>query len=188
MKTIIFLMLLPVFVSAQNDSIPKVDGQYEYSEVVNLDTSYTRDKLYKNAKVYFVNAYKSANDVIQYDEKEEGKIIGKGFMELKGSQAVLLSVWYQTWKVNFSTEIFCKDGKYRYRIYAINIKEFAEFSDGTTKNTSLNIDDVIANCKKGPLKKCYNKFYKDLVISFKETTEDIKKNMAKLQVKTNDDF
>lgn len=187
--TVALLCFLSSFGYTQNDSIPKIDGLYEYSEVVTLDTSYSKDRLYKNAKVYFVDAYKSAKDVIQYDDKEEGKIIGKGFTELKGSQSILLSAWYYTWSVNFSTELFCKDGKYRYRIYAINIKELAEFSDDrTTHNTSLTIDDVIKNCQKGSFKKCYNKFYKDLVISFKETIEDLKKKMAKPEVKTKDDF
>ena len=120
MKTLLFISL--VFCSfnsfAQSDSIPKIENGYGYEEIVKLDTTSTKDILYQNAKVFFVDKFKSAKDVIQYDDKNEGKIIGKGLFKIDGFQkANLLYGWNLTWKVNFSTEIICKNGKYKYKIY-----------------------------------------------------------------------
>ena len=33
--------------------------------------------LYRNAKLFFANISESSKDVLQYDDREEGKIIGK---------------------------------------------------------------------------------------------------------------
>ena len=76
------------------ESIPKVEGKYEYTEVVQLDTTYKKDVLYKNSKLFFADAFKSAKDVLQYDDREEGKVIGKGNLSIEGGQAVFFNLCY----------------------------------------------------------------------------------------------
>ncbi len=34
------------------NSLPKIDGKCEYSEVVQLDSTYKKDVLYKNSKLF----------------------------------------------------------------------------------------------------------------------------------------
>src|ERR1700743_1071484 len=115
----IFMALLCLGAKAQIklDTIPKIDGQYAYQEVVNIHGA--KDELFKKAKVYFVDNFKSANDVIQYQDPVEGKIIGKGYFNI----SVPRMGKYVMWDVYYSTEVICKDGKYRYRIYDIQIKD-----------------------------------------------------------------
>ena len=48
-------------------SLPKIDGKYEYTEVIQLDTAFKKDMLYKNSKLFFADIFKSAKDVLQYD-------------------------------------------------------------------------------------------------------------------------
>lgn len=103
-----------------------------------LDSTYKKDILYKNSKLFFADAFKSAKDVLQYDDREEGKIIGKGNFKIEGGQSVFLSYFTEVWIVNFSIELFVKDGKYRYRIYDFNI-------DGRTRATGGNTPDQITN-------------------------------------------
>src|ERR1700685_53659 len=105
MKEFILLLFLPVvcFSQKQKDkdptdaeiktlyqSLPKVDSQYEFTEVVQLDSSYKKDDLYRNAKLFFTDVFKSAKDVLQYDDREQGKIVGKGNFQLEDNQDVLL--------------------------------------------------------------------------------------------------
>ena len=91
MKIFISLLLLPgiCFSQKQKDpsedeirsaysALPKAEGQYEWAEVVQMDSSVKKDDLYRNAKLFFANEFKSAKDVIQYDDRGEGKVIGKG--------------------------------------------------------------------------------------------------------------
>ena len=41
-------------VKALYNSLPKVDGKYEYSEIVFLDSTYKKDILYKNSKLFLL--------------------------------------------------------------------------------------------------------------------------------------
>jgi hypothetical protein len=159
------------------DTIPKVNGSYEYTEVVKVDSSFKKDDLYKNAKLYFVNSYKSANDVIQYDEKSEGRIIGKGFFKEVDTYDAFLTVTIYTWNVNYSTEIICKEGKYKYRMYDITIRQAT-----TGKYASVNdisIDEAIKNTKKGAAKKLFTRLLNKTMADFKLSISVLKQSMTK---------
>src|SRR5258708_31294843 len=53
-----------------------------YTEVVKVDSSVTKDILYSKAREWFAIAFKSSNVVIQLEDKENGKIIGKAIMDV----------------------------------------------------------------------------------------------------------
>ena len=59
------------------DILPLVNGEVVYTEVIKVD-SLNAKELYNRAKKWIVLNYKSANDVIQLDDKEDGILIGKG--------------------------------------------------------------------------------------------------------------
>lgn len=138
--------------------IPRVNNQYEYSEIVNVDSSLTKDILYKNAKLYFANAFKSAQNVIQYDDQASGKVMGKGNIECAANKTVLLTPILLEWRVNFSLEISCKDGKYRYRYYNFNILQ------GNSRYADTPIDQqwIDKTSKKGMFKDQYIKMVNQL--------------------------
>src|SRR5450755_2029332 len=134
MYRLLFLLLIPVLGFSQDEkkdateeevlaaysSLPKVDSQYEFTEVVQLDSTYKKDGLYRNAKLFFANAFKSSKDVLQYDERSEGKVIGKGTFQTTGHQNILMHSYTETRTNNFTLEISCKDGKYKYRIFGFS--------------------------------------------------------------------
>jgi hypothetical protein len=192
MKTLL-LTLLIAFVAftseAQDkiiDTIPKIDGTYCFQEVVTLDGTYKKDFLYKNAKLYFVNNFKSANDVIQYDNKDDAKIIGKGNLTVYDSYIITPFEW----RINFSTEITCKDGKYRYRLYDVNIIETRHVSSeyGGDRIIKLTIDDALNQNKKGSVKKVTARLFNKMITSIKADIAAIKIDMAKKDVIAKDDF
>ncbi len=127
MKKLLFAALI-IFLSqftfaqgkkySQLDTIPKVNGNYEFQEIVQLDNSFKKDVLYANAKLYFVDVYKSVKDVIpyQYHDRALGKVIGRGFFEQVYEQNFLWSSVDHRWDIHYTVEITCKDAKYRYRI------------------------------------------------------------------------
>lgn len=174
------------------DSIPKVDGKYEYTEVVQLDTTYKKDVLYKNSKLFFADAFKSAKDVLQYDDRGEGKVIGKGNLSIEGGQSVFLTYVTEKWTVNFSLEIFSKDGKYRYRIYDLNIDSRRVASGGSSpdnvSNSDLSIDEAYKETEKGVTKKMNRKMFAELIDRVSSTITQIKTYMAKKQSSSNSDF
>lgn len=96
------LLLLFVFVSvAVNAQIERIEKVVEVSDV-------DKSTLYGRAKDFFVTTYRSANAVIQNDDVENGKIVGKGTFEVF---AVMTE-----FKVRHSVSIYVKDNKFKYII------------------------------------------------------------------------
>jgi hypothetical protein len=111
-RILTLLFFVPLFCSAQ-DVLPKnVEGKYEFTEVVNVDSA-NADKLYSRAKIFIVDAFKSGKDVTQLNDDASKTVIGKGiiqisFKSLIGSADKKL--------VNFKLTIQCKDGRYKYTL------------------------------------------------------------------------
>jgi hypothetical protein len=174
-------------VKAAYAALPKVEGQYEFSEVVQLDSSFKKDGLYRNAKLFFANAFKSAKDVLQYDDREEGKTVGKGNVQSIESQAAFLNYFTETWVVNFTLEIHCKDGKYKYRIYDISIDARMESSPGDhVSHSTYTLDEAYDATGKGITKKMDRNLFMDAVKDIQGLTNQIKDAMNKKSSK--DDF
>jgi hypothetical protein len=78
-----------------------------YSEVVYLDSLANKQELFSRAREWFAKAYKSSTNVIQMEDKESGKIIGKALMQ----------VYYKEFPygyINYTISIYLKDGRYKY--------------------------------------------------------------------------
>lgn len=106
-QTIVFFlaMLLPVCAAGQELELDTTTNKLMYRRVVEVDSA-TAVQLYELARQWMARAYKSADNVLQYENKEEGKLIGRG-----------------VWPVAFSTNnermehviiIECREGRVRY--------------------------------------------------------------------------
>ena len=166
------------------NSIPKVDGHYEYSAVVQLDSNYKKDIVYRNSKLVFANTFKSAKCVLQYDNGGKGKVIGKGNFNTVGLEDNLLVSYYAKWRVNFNFELFSKDGKYSYRLYNINIESNAITTGGDSPSnidSQLSIDDAFYQTQKSATREMYRKMFSEVIDNINRTISEIKFYMAKKQ-------
>lgn len=121
MKKLLILLLFvyPTIVLSQektnnNRIVLPIDSSTNlitYQEVVDAKGA-TKDQLYIKGREWFAKSFKSANDVIQMDDKDAGKIIGKAT-----SQGIYtsggLSIPY---KMLYTISITTKNNKYRYEI------------------------------------------------------------------------
>jgi hypothetical protein len=99
------------------DGIPiDENGKINFNEVVNVDSA-SQDALYVNAKQFFVENFKSANHVIQMDDKQSGIIIGKGWSTYL--------FWNAPITLRYTIKIQCKDDRYKYEIYDISFFDSA---------------------------------------------------------------
>lgn len=122
MKKLFFLLisLIPFFAFSQTDTIPMNSaGEYEYSGIIEVDSA-TADKLYSNAKLFVMNAFKSGKDVMQMSDDNSKSTVGRGSIELDYSGMASMN---RDNYVSFKFVIQCKDGKYRYIIN--NFKSYA---------------------------------------------------------------
>jgi len=165
----------------QLDSIPVVDGKYQFQEVVDVDNAITKDQLYKKAKAYFVDVFTGAKDAFQFEDAQEGKIVGKGQLIVSDYKSVFPSVAVLKWDVNYNTEIICKDGKYRVRIYDIVVTKESHVSESNSRTVNFTIADLYAGMAKqhGSYKTLYPKVFNKMAASFKEKMGTLKECMDK---------
>ncbi|MCC8426944.1 DUF4468 domain-containing protein [Mucilaginibacter sp. UR6-11] len=94
-QLLIGLLFIAIGAKAQNKdtlglNIPIKDGHVVYEGIVEMPGKPKMD-LYNNAKQWFVDCFKSAKDVIQNEDKDQGRIIGKGVIFWCGK---LCCFWY----------------------------------------------------------------------------------------------
>ena len=106
MKAII-LMLISVSVYAQMP-LDAETKKFTYQEVVEV-SEVDKSELYTRARSFYVKEYNNADAVIQMDDKDAGRIMGKGYFEV---------IWWmnQPRKIYHTLTIDVKDGKYRFVI------------------------------------------------------------------------
>jgi hypothetical protein len=111
-KTLVFLILVASFYSSHGqdkllDILPLKDGVVTYTNVIQVDGA-NKEELYSRAKKWFVTTFKSANDVIQLDDKENGEIVGKGNFNI--------TYYARNPIINHTITISVKDGRFKYTI------------------------------------------------------------------------
>ena len=184
---IVLIAVASVFAKAQTkggiqlDSIPVADGKYQFQEVVTVDNNTTQDQLYKKAKAYFVDVFTGAKDAFQYDDAEQGRIVGKGQLTVSDYKSVFPSVAVLKWDINYNTEIICKDGKYRVRFYDIIVTKESHVSENNSRAVNFSIADLYAGMAKqhGSYKTLYPKVFNKMVAGFKERMGALKEYMDK---------
>lgn len=91
-------------------------GEIEYTEVVQVDGVNAKE-LFVRAKEWLALTFVSSESVIDFEDKEAGKIIGNGILEVYRKRDMGISM---DLGINrFMMEIQVKDGRYKYKIYKI---------------------------------------------------------------------
>jgi hypothetical protein len=119
MKHVVSLALVLIFTNAYSqliDDLPTDDkGNLNFNEVVQVDSA-SKSQLHFRAKQFFADAFKSAQDVIQMDDKEAGIVIGKGwsmiYIRVMGNP-VPSKMWY-------TVKVQSREGRYKVELYDIS--------------------------------------------------------------------
>lgn len=115
------------------------DSSITYESTVLLDSSYKAQLLYKTTKTWFVNAFSNSKQVIQSEDVNSGRIIGKGILTIPASVHLQRIIGANC---NFTIQVDVKDGKYRYKVFNI-------YTDGY---------DLLNNYFKTDLIEAYNSY------------------------------
>src|ERR1700710_520458 len=122
----LILVLAASHCFAQKDTIqlPYKDGKVIYQQIDTINGA-TKTQLYDKAKLWVANAFKSANAVIQIDDKENGQIVGKGNFRIDFK--VFTSKWFTT--CFFTVKIDTRDNKARATVYDIYFNDPQKYFD-----------------------------------------------------------
>lgn len=178
MKTLLFIFLIcSLSTTAQEPIFPEKDGKVSYSEIVSVDSSVTKNDLFIAARKWFANTYKSANDVIQMQDKEAGEIIGKGIVKtiykIPLNPSVVVSVYH-------TVSITVKDGRYKYEITDLTGRYYSPGSSiGTSYIPGSNNEFVYDNTIAKFNKKNTAQMNKDVNMKIRAIIKSLKEAMSK---------
>ena len=105
---IVVLLVLCVSICYSQIDVQKQEFP-NYQGIVSVENKSAND-IYSKSKVWIVTNFKSANDVIQLDDKDNGKLI------VKGNTTVLFTFMKTKYpsRVHFTLTIDIKDNRFRY--------------------------------------------------------------------------
>lgn len=106
----IFLALMLIFVSLS--SVAQENFEWDIIQ----ESSKTKEQLYSDTKMFIAEAWKSAQNVIQNDDKENGLILVKGL----SIQSIKIQLVYPDWTFAYTVKFYVKDNKYRIVIENVN--------------------------------------------------------------------
>jgi len=159
--TVLLFFLTTQLVISQKIIIDSETGTYTSEQIIKVD-NITRNQLFDNAMEWVALNYKSAQDVIQYSNKESGKIICKG--------AFPTNLFMKTGHINHTLTLEFKEGRYR-QIFS----NFSYYSSGTGEL-------AFESKNMGFKKKIYKEANNNIILS----TLSLKKYLT--TSKTNDDW
>lgn len=125
------------------------DNAYKgYSEVVELN-GLNQSQAFDASKMWMAKVFTSANNVIQYADKENGTIIGKGNFSLKCPPDVkgMNCIAYTSTRAEFTLKIEVKDQKARLTFSEIHqaVNNYPFFEDKSKKIVDEQIRDMVKN-------------------------------------------
>ncbi len=150
----IFLILtIPSFGQNEKlfDILPIKEGKVIYTDVVIVDST-DKVKLYSKVKKWFIEQYKSAKDVIQLDDKENGEVIGKGFFETNWQNSFISELKVNVWH---TIKIYIKDNRFKYEITNFTLKYYV---GGTRYSTGSTVEEAIEDFGKDRVRNTKNYF------------------------------
>lgn len=109
------------------------NGEEEFSEVI--DSELLRLKLFSNAQDWIAKTFGDYKSVIQFEDKENGKLILKGHSNIKYVYETNLIESKEN--INYTITIECKDKKYRYIISDIIVDNHFSILGGRMNKLTL---------------------------------------------------
>ena len=107
MKKYSFLVLMAICISQFTIA---QDSLLKFEKVVMLDSSYSQNNLFSNARQWISDNFKDAKAVITIQDKESGELSGNGIFNFNSKGG-------NNGHINFKWSIIVKDGRYKYNFY-----------------------------------------------------------------------
>lgn len=177
MKQLILFLLASVCISAyaQNGS------SLSYSEVVQVDSSLSKDELYKRARAWFTEVYKDTHKTLEIEDRPAGELSGSGSMKFIVSFAMGNA---GNGTISYKVRISVKDGKYKYEINSFVHEGSDKYIDGTNFKGTFGLITTDEECPKANCP--YKAYPKVCEKTWKEIKERIKGEVLTLSISLSD--
>ena len=177
MKTLSIIFALStstLFTFGQTLPIDSARQQVDWTEVVQAG-EVSANELYNRGRMYFVNNYKSAKDVLQLEDRESGRLVGRAFTDIGWS----LGITYFRTRMYYTISISCREGRYKYQITDIEYSSYAEAQLPSTKSwpNQWYIPEALMVKPNGKPKKIAVNYYNHTYEAIKRTANALKASM-----------
>ncbi|RZJ94736.1 MAG: DUF4468 domain-containing protein [Hymenobacter sp.] len=149
-------------------------GHIVYTEVVQVPGA-TQAELYARAKLWFVDTFKSAKDVVQAEEKEAGVIQGTGYRDI----AVMSMGIPNREKLWYTVKIAVKDGRYKYDVTNFRVQLYPNQSNPNPGEPGPAERSVSTDQKKGVFLSIARSTRREVTVAGNSITNSITGGMSK---------
>ena len=137
-----------------------------FTEVVTLSEDVPKDKLYSKAREWFATTYKSSNAVLQMQDKEDGKLVGKALMQVYHRA---MGKNYDSGYINYTISISVKDNRYKYEI--TDFHHTGQLVSGGQKIQDYGVCEEMINTTHKTMGASHQKLYNYYLLQLKENIE-----------------
>src|SRR5271169_7225778 len=106
----LILGMIPLFLAGCAGLQPIADTDRTFERVVEAP-SYSKEQIFDGTKIWISENFKSAKAVLEYENKNDGTIIGNGIINYPCSGIECMGTG--DWKVPFTMRVDIKDKKFR---------------------------------------------------------------------------
>jgi hypothetical protein len=99
-----------IMIVSPDTTFERQSENWYFTNVINVDSTFSKEKLYQTAKQWFSETFVSSKNVIDNADKDEGVIYGHGTI----SNIDTRFGYVEFRDINFNIEIRTKDGKIKY--------------------------------------------------------------------------
>jgi len=166
--------------------IDSITNKITYSEVVKVD-SVSKQELFSRAREWFAKAYKNSSKVIQMEDKESGKIVGKALMQVYHKA---LGMTFESGYINYTISIYIKDGKYKYEF--VDFYHTGQYVGNGNRIPDYGICENMIHTKDKNMGISYQKTYNYYLLQMDRNitvlVEDLKLSMLSKSKNNNDNW
>ena len=172
-KRIVFLLLIPVATSGQTVHVE--EDRIVYKGTVKLE-QVNKEDLYTKAKNALLNNVKGSKKEIIEDDNEKEKIAANGSIKLSSPYHIIKTVEY-------ILELSLEDGKYKYRIDSVYIKQ----KERNGKTNKISSEELLKGMEvTGPTSANTEKQLNEIDMNFQKLIALVNNDIKKPPVKTSE--
>lgn len=117
MRIMIALLLAIIAVTVSPNlearkSQPLNEEERKVAEVFEAE-GYSADQIFQGIRMWIAESFESADAVIEYENREEGIVIGNGTMAYPCEGGFTCRIRASSWKVKFTMRAEARDGRFR---------------------------------------------------------------------------
>lgn len=167
MKSIVILFLLFA-------SISSFAQDFQFEEVVKVDSTVTKDELFNRARSWFGKTYNNEKYVISTEDRSTGELSGNGSL-FYNTKKLYFGVGAVIGEVDYKINIYVKDGRYKYVFHSFRHNgSYVGGSDPISYGLLTKSEEAPKPSRGGANKKAWNDIKEQTQVKIQKTIEGLK--------------